>query len=69
MSEREETEGIKKNKNVNPYLLQGYQALPNCKQISVGSPSDASYTTPLPQPTTPFCACSKTHFSLDVVYN
>ena len=34
------------------YLLQGWQALPNCKPISVGSPADVRYTTPLPRPTT-----------------
>ena len=37
-----------------PYLLQGQQALPNCKPISVGRPGDIIYTTPLPHPTTPF---------------
>ena len=26
-----------------PYLLQGQQALPNCKPISVGRPSDVRY--------------------------
>ena len=35
------------------YLLQGEQALPNCKPISVGRPSIVRYTTPLPHPTTP----------------
>ena len=38
-----------------PYLLQGKQALPSCKPISVGSPGDVRYTTPLPHPTTPIC--------------
>ena len=35
------------------YLLQGQQALPNCKSISVGCPGDKSYMTPSPHPTTP----------------
>ena len=35
-----------------PYLLQGQQALPNCKPISAGCPGDKSYRTP-PHPTTP----------------
>ena len=37
-----------------PYLLQGYQALPNCKPISIGHPGDVRYTTPSPYLTTPF---------------
>ena len=47
MNESEELEEIKKTKNflLYPYLLQGQQALPTCKQISVGRPGDA-YTTP-----------------------
>ena len=36
-----------------PYLLQGQQAFHNCKQISVGRPSEVRYTTPSPNPTTP----------------
>ena len=36
-----------------PYLLQGQQALSGYKPISVGSPGDVRYTTPLPHPTTP----------------
>ena len=36
------------------YLLQGQQALPNCKPILVGRPGDVRYTTPLPHPTTLF---------------
>ena len=36
-----------------PYLLQGEQALPNYKPISVGHPSDVRYTTPSPHLTTP----------------
>ena len=28
-----------------PYLLQGWQALPNCKPISVGCPGDVRYMT------------------------
>ena len=31
-----------------PYQLQGQKALPNCKPISVGCPSDLRYTTPSP---------------------
>ena len=36
-----------------PYLLQGQQALPNCKPISAGCPSGMRYMTPLHHPTTP----------------
>ena len=36
-----------------PYLLQGQQALPNCKPISVGRPTDVRYTPPSHHPTTP----------------
>ena len=35
------------------YLLQGQQALSNCKPVSVGRPSDKSYRTASPHPTTP----------------
>ena len=38
--------------SVYPYLLHGPQALPNCKQISVGRPGDKSHRTPSPHPTT-----------------
>ena len=51
MHESEETEEIK-TFLLYPYLLQGEQALPNCKPISVGHPCDARYTAPLPHPTT-----------------
>ena len=51
-SESEETEEIK-TFPLYPYLLQGQQALPNCKPISVGRPGDVRYTTPLHHPTTP----------------
>ena len=51
-NESEETEEIK-TFPLYPYLLQGQQALPNCKPISVGHPSDVRYTTPSPHPTTP----------------
>ena len=51
-NESEETEEIK-TFPLYPYLLQGLQALHNCKPISVGRPGDVRYTTPLPQPTTP----------------
>ena len=53
MNDSEETEEIKKIFPIYPYLLQGQQALPNCKPISVGRPGDAKYTTPLLHPTTP----------------
>ena len=53
MNESEETEEIK-TFPVYPYLLQEYQALPNCKPVSAGHPSDTRYMTPLPHPTTPF---------------
>ena len=52
MTESEETEEIK-TFPIYPYLLQGQQALPNCKPISVGRSGDARYTTPLPNTTTP----------------
>ena len=52
MNESEEREEIKPF-SLYPYLLQGQQALPNCKPISVGCPGDTRYTTPLPHPTTP----------------
>ena len=44
-----ETEAIK-TFPLYPYLLQGWQALPNCKPISFGRPSDVRYTTPSPHP-------------------
>ena len=54
-NENEKTEEIKTFPPLYPYLLQGLQALPNRKPISVGCPSDLSYTTPLHHPTTPIC--------------
>ena len=51
-NESEETEKIKIFP-IYPYLLQGQQALPNCKPISVGRPGDVRYTTPSHHPTTP----------------
>ena len=50
-NESEETEEIK-TFPLYPYPLQGYQALPNCKPISVGRPSDVRYTAPSHHPTT-----------------
>ena len=55
MNESEETEEIK-TFPLNPYLLQGQQALPNCKPLSVERPGDVRYTTPLLHPTTPWQA-------------
>ena len=52
MNESERTEEIK-TFPIYPYLLQGQQALPNCKPISVGRPGGSRYTTPLPHPTIP----------------
>ena len=52
MNERGETEEIK-TFHLYPYLLQGEQALPSCKPISVGRPGDVRYTTPLPHTTIP----------------
>ena len=52
MNDSEETEEIK-TFPLYHYLLQGQQALLNCKPISVGRSGDVRYTTPLPQPTTP----------------
>ena len=51
-SESEETEEIK-NVPPLPLLLQGLQAMPNCKQISVGRPGGVRYTTSSHHPTTP----------------
>ena len=64
INESEETEEIK-TFPLYPYLLKGKQALPNCKPISVGRPSDIRYTTPLPHPTTPM-AILEARFILDV---
>ena len=44
-NESEETEEIK-TFPLYPYLLQGQQALPNCKPISAGRPGDVRYTAP-----------------------
>ena len=52
MNESEEPEEIK-TFHLYPYLLQEKQALPNCKPVSVGCPSDSRYMTPLPHPTIP----------------
>ena len=43
-NESEETEEIK-TFPLYPYLLQGWQALPNSKPILVGRPGDVRYTT------------------------
>ena len=46
---REENEWKGRNKKLfPPLLLQGQQALPNCKPNSVGCPCVVRYTTPLP---------------------
>ena len=52
MNESEGTEEIK-TFPLYPYLLQGQQALPNCKPISVGHSGDVRHTTSLPHPTIP----------------
>ena len=44
MNESEGTEEIK-TYPLYPYLLQGQQALPNCKPISFGCSGDVRYTT------------------------
>ena len=46
MNENEDTKEVK-TFPLYPYLLQGQQALPNCKPISVGRPGDARHMTPL----------------------
>ena len=51
-NESEETEEIK-TFSLYPYLLQGKQALPNCRPISVGPPCYVRYMTPLPHLITP----------------
>ena len=48
----EETEEIK-TFPLYPYLLQGQQAFPNCKPISVGRPGDVRYAAISPHLTTP----------------
>ena len=57
MNESEETEEIKISP-LYPYLLHGYQALPNCMPISIGRPDDVRYTTPSPHLTSPCCLVS-----------
>ena len=54
MNESEETGEIKKPSpsTLTCYMLQGQQAFPNCKPISVGRPGDVKYTTRLSHPTT-----------------
>ena len=51
MNENEETKEIKTFLLYD--LLQGQQALPNCKPISAGRPGDARYMTPLSHPAIP----------------
>ena len=51
-NQREETVEIKKNP-LYPCLLEGYQALPNCKSISVGRPGDVRCSNPSLHPSTP----------------
>ena len=50
-----ESEGTEKIKTFPIYfhLLQGQQALPNCKPVSAGRPGDVRYKTPLPHQATP----------------
>ena len=52
MNNSKETEEIK-TPHFYPYLLQGQQALPNCKPVSVGRHGDVRYTTSLPHQTIP----------------
>ena len=52
-NESEETEEIKTPPST-PDLLQGKQALPSCKPISIGRPGDVRYTTSSPHPTSPW---------------
>ena len=70
MNESEEKEELKTSP-LYPYLLQGQQALPNCKPLSVGRPGDAKYTTPLPHPTTPppffFSSENRVGYNMDVM--
>ena len=55
-SESEEIEEIKTYMySLYPYLLQGSQAVPKCKPISVGHPSNVRYKAPSPHPTTLGC--------------
>ena len=51
-NESEETKEIK-TFPLDPYLLQGQQALPNCKPVSAGHPGDVRYIPPSHHPTTP----------------
>ena len=63
-----ESEENRRNKNI---PLYPYQALPNCKPISVQRPGDARYTTPLPYPTTPAIKTKRCFnvFINDLIYN
>ena len=65
MNESEETVEIK-TFSLYPYLLQGQQALPNCKPISVGRPGDVRYTTRLPHQPPPFQR--EAHLNIDYMY-
>ena len=58
MNDSEETEEIKTFPHY-PYLLQGQQALPNYKPISVGRLGDVRQMTPLPHPTIPVSLVKK----------
>ena len=55
-NESEETEEIK-TFPLYPYLLQGYQALSNCKPISVGCPGDVSFVLRFYGPVNPMGSC------------
>ena len=57
-NEIEETEEIK-TFPLYPYLLQGQQALPNCKPVSAGRPGDVKYTTHSHYPTIPKISLGK----------
>ena len=57
MNDSEETDKTK-TFPLYPYMLQGQQALPNCKPISIGHPGDIRYT-PLPHQT----ALTKTRYN------
>ena len=50
-NETEETEEIITPLPLYLYLLQGKQAMPNCKPISDGRPGNIRYMTPSPHPT------------------
>ena len=74
MNESEETEEMKTSP-LYPYLLQGLQALPNCKPVSVGRPGDVRYKTPShhpppdhPQTKLEVCTCALPRMCMEFAF-